>query len=193
MRSFLSECFNFKPIKRLQKNWVFQIYTKNCLANSIYNYMSPMQSPVYMQLKLSSHYLSPGQLFVQVRNPDSFTHFCLIILITATLTEKGYRAWNVCFIFSTAFAKIIFAFLNVLQIMFAEMHVGSHIKCQLYFSEYNYNWNMSTNLKKFQNITFHKNLFGGFGAITSGQRDWQTDRHSKDNTHTLCKFLLQKC
>lgn len=47
--------------------------------------------------------------------------------------------------------------------MLIEMHLGSH----KFFTDYNYNQNMYTNLEKLQNITFHKILFGGFRAITS--------------------------
>ena len=61
------------------------------------------------------------------------------------------------------------------------MYIGLHVKCPLFFSDFNGKVNSLDRFsKKFSNIKFHENPSSGRRVISSGWMD-RTDRHDETN------------
>jgi hypothetical protein len=60
-------------------------------------------------------------------------------------------------------------------VSYAQMRVGKqvgfHIKCELFLSDFNWNWNMCWNISKFRSIRFYKNPFSCFQIVPWGSMD----------------------
>jgi hypothetical protein len=72
--------------------------------------------------------------------------------------KQSYWIWNVCFVLSTTFVRIISHFKkNAPRIL--QMNVGLHVQCPLFLSQFNQTWNFgrySKTLKYQISLTFVK-------------------------------------
>ena len=55
-----------------------------------------------------------------------------------------------------------------------KLYCGVHVKCSLFFSDFNETWDFSTDFRKYSNINLHKNPFSGSQVVLRRQTDGQT-------------------